>query len=211
MARGHVGDERLVRAGAQKQKVPWCARLGVHRVPRGLQGVQQAGTVFGAQRLLHLVHDQHHIHPGFGHQFRVCLRQRGTAGRAQVFNLKAQGQAHGPQVQPLEALQQARAGGLHLLQRGAHGVQHQGGRALAAVGPQVHIHHECTARFQRGHQVLPQEGGFAHAAYARQQHARAHVHVQGRRLQQLLRHLLGIGSAVKNVGGHAYLFLSFTG
>ncbi len=211
MARGHVSDERLVRARAQKQKVPWRARLGVHRVPRGLQGVQQAGAIFGAQRLLHLVHDQHHIHPGFGHQFRVCLRQRGTAGRAQVFNLKAQGQAHGPQVQPLEALQQARAGGLHLLQCGAHSVQYQGRRALAAVGPQVHVHHQRTTRFQRWHQVLPQEGGFAHTAYARQQHARAHVHVQWRRLQQLLRHLLGIGSAVKNVGGHAYLFLSSTG
>jgi hypothetical protein len=34
--------------------------------------------------------------------------------------------------------------------------------------------------------------------------------VQWRRLQQLLRHLLGIGGAVKNVGGHAYLFLSLT-
>ena len=59
----NVGDERLG-ASRSKTEVPWRARLGVHRVPRGLQGVQQAGTVFGAQRLLHLVHVPASTPPG---------------------------------------------------------------------------------------------------------------------------------------------------
>ena len=83
-----------------KQKCPGVPGWAFTASRAAFRAMQQAGAVFGAQRLLHLVHDQHHIHPGFGHQFRVCLRQRGTAGRAQVFNLKARVEAHGPRFSP---------------------------------------------------------------------------------------------------------------
>lgn len=79
----------------------------------------------------------------------------------------------------------------------------QGGRALAAIGPEVDIDHQRPHGIQGRDQVLAQKGGLADAADAGQEHPGSHLQLQRTGLQQLPGHVLGVLVAVKDVGtGH---------
>ena len=124
-------------------------------------------ALLAGDRLLHLIHDQHHIALGLIHHLAEGLRQGGATGCPQ------------------------------LLQRLAHSGLHQDRGTGSGVAPEIHIDHHRPLGFQFRHQVGAQEGGLAGASHPGQEQAGAQPLIQHPRPQQAAGQLSGqAGAAV---------------
>ena len=95
-----LAHQRPVGAGAKQQDMARGARFGVDGITGCLEGQEHLVALFAADRLLHLIHDQHHVAAALIHHLRQRLRQGGSTLFPEALQLKPEAKAHPAQLQP---------------------------------------------------------------------------------------------------------------
>ena len=205
--RGHVGDERLVRAGAQNRKCPgvpgWaftasraafraCSRL----VPSSVPSACCTSSTISTTSTLALATSSEKTPAPAWHR-RACPGVQS----------ESPGSGPRPQVQPLKRCSRPEPGVCICCSVARTASSTRVAGLLLRSAHRSTYTTRCTARFQRGHQILPQEGGFAtrRMPTAARPSARSSAGATAAAVAAPSARRRRCG---ENVGGHAYLFLS---